>query len=113
VTPSSRLVKGDVVIVRFPFSDLSATKVRPALVVATLTTGDVLLCQITSVAKGDMDSVRIDHADMETGGLSRDNWARADKLFTASARIVAGIAGRVKPGKQSEVAAKIVEIVRR
>ena len=40
-------VKGDVVVAPFPFSDLSATKKRPALVVATLTGDDVILCQIT------------------------------------------------------------------
>jgi len=39
-----RAVKGDVVVVPFPFSDLSAAKKRPALVVATLEGDDVLLC---------------------------------------------------------------------
>lgn len=43
-----RFVKGDVVVVPFPFSDLSTTKRRPALVVADLTGDDVVLCQITT-----------------------------------------------------------------
>jgi hypothetical protein len=43
-----RFVKGDVVVAPFPFSDLSAAKKRPALVVASLTGDDVILCQITS-----------------------------------------------------------------
>ncbi len=43
-----RFVKGDVVIMPFPFSDLSASKKRPALVVASLAGDDVILCQITS-----------------------------------------------------------------
>ncbi|MDJ0593365.1 MAG: hypothetical protein QNJ72_25830 [Pleurocapsa sp. MO_226.B13] len=38
-------VKGDVVIVPFPFSDLSQAKRRPALVVANLTGDDLILCQ--------------------------------------------------------------------
>jgi len=41
-------VKGDVVVLPFPFSDLSAAKRRPAFVVAALTGDDVILCQITS-----------------------------------------------------------------
>ncbi|WP_292744967.1 type II toxin-antitoxin system PemK/MazF family toxin [Nostoc sp. NMS4] len=41
-------VKGDVVIVPFPFSDLTQTKRRPALVIATLQGNDLILCQITS-----------------------------------------------------------------
>ncbi len=46
-------VKGDVVIVPFPFSDLSQAKRRPALVVAKLTGDDLILCQITSQAVSD------------------------------------------------------------
>jgi len=48
-----RFVKGDVVVTPFPFSDLQAAKRRPALVVATFTGDDVLLCQITSQAVSD------------------------------------------------------------
>ena len=44
-----KFVKGDVVVVPFPFSDLSASKKRPALVVATLTGNDVILCKIKEV----------------------------------------------------------------
>jgi len=43
-------VKGDVVVVAFPFTDLSAAKWRPALVIAVLPGDDLILCQITSQA---------------------------------------------------------------
>ncbi|MFI5273274.1 MAG: hypothetical protein ACHQ4H_09625 [Ktedonobacterales bacterium] len=43
-----RFVRGDVVVIPFPFSDLTATKRRPALVVADLPGDDVILRQITS-----------------------------------------------------------------
>jgi mRNA interferase MazF len=41
-------VKGDVVVVPFPFSDLAASKRRPALILAELDGDDCILCQITS-----------------------------------------------------------------
>jgi mRNA interferase MazF len=43
-----RFVKGDVVVIPFPYSDLSASKKRPALVLADLEGDDIILCQITS-----------------------------------------------------------------
>ena len=58
-----QFVKGDVVIVPFPFSDLTSTKRRPALVVATLTGDDVILCQITSQATADTDAIPLDQRD--------------------------------------------------
>jgi mRNA interferase MazF len=44
----ARFVKGEVVVVPFPFSDLTQAKRRPALVIAVLPGDDVILCQITS-----------------------------------------------------------------
>jgi PemK-like, MazF-like toxin of type II toxin-antitoxin system len=47
----AKFIVGDVVIVPFPFSDLTQTKRRPALVVASLSGEDLILCQITSTGR--------------------------------------------------------------
>ena len=39
---------GAVVLVPFPFSDLSQSKLRPAVVLADAGQGDWILCQLTS-----------------------------------------------------------------
>ena len=49
VAPSA----GDVVLVPFPYSDLSQTKVRPAVCLADAGRGDWILCQVTSNSYGD------------------------------------------------------------
>ena len=41
-------VKGDVVVLPFPFSDLTAAKKRPALVIAALSGDDIVIALITS-----------------------------------------------------------------
>ncbi|MGV0106530.1 hypothetical protein [Nostoc sp. DSM 114167] len=60
-------VKGDVVIVPFPFSDLTGTKRRPALVIATFQRDDLILCQITSQAVGDIYAIQLDNSDFSYG----------------------------------------------
>ena len=43
---------GAIVLVRFPFSDLSQSKLRPAVVLANARHGDWILCQVTSKPYG-------------------------------------------------------------
>jgi mRNA interferase MazF len=107
-----RAVKGDVVVVPFPFSDLSAAKKRPALVVAVLEGDDVLLCQITSRTVTDGYAVPADSSDFASGGLRQPSNIRPNRLFTADAGIILYRAGALRPEKIEEVVAKIVEIVR-
>jgi mRNA interferase MazF len=65
----ARFVVGDVVIVPFPFSDLSESKRRPALVLAVLTGDDLILCQITSQNVRDNYSIEVGDQDFVSGGL--------------------------------------------
>lgn len=60
---------GAVVLVRFPFSDLSQTKVRPAVVLADAGRGDCILCQITSRPYGDASAIELDNAAFASGSL--------------------------------------------
>lgn len=62
----AKFVKGDVVVVPFPFSDLTNSKRRPALVITELTGDDVILCQITSRNLNDKYSIELDNNDFET-----------------------------------------------
>lgn len=66
----AEFVKGDVVVIPFPFSDLTQAKRRPALILATLTGDDLILCQITSQNMSDQYAIPINNQDFETG-LSR------------------------------------------
>jgi mRNA interferase MazF len=106
-------VKGDVVVVPFPFSDLSETKRRPALVLAAVDAGAVILCQITSQAVRDPDAVELTVADFESGALNKRSNIRPNRVFTADGRIVLYRAGRLKERKTSEAVEKLVEILQR
>lgn len=62
-------MKGDVVVLPFPFSDLTTSRRRPALIVAKIHGNDVILCQITSVARIDDYSIALSSSDFKKGYL--------------------------------------------
>ena len=83
---------GQVVIVHFPFSDLTASKLRPAVVLAEAGRGDWVLCQITSKSYGDTHALSIEAADFSTGSLRMSSYARPGKLFTAGQELLVSAA---------------------
>ena len=107
----ARFVKGDIVVVPFPFSALSHAKRRPALVVAELEGDDVILCQITSQKLYDKYSIVLSDTDFESGGLRRKSHIRPNRLFTADTRLILYRAGHLKSEKLKEVIERIIEIL--
>ncbi|RLF47180.1 MAG: type II toxin-antitoxin system PemK/MazF family toxin [Thermoplasmata archaeon] len=108
-----RFVKGDVVVVPFPFSDLTQAKRRPALVVAELEGDDLILCQITSQYVKDRYAVSINESDFETGSLRQRSNVRPNRIFTADRHIILYRVGHLRSEKLNEVIDKIVEILKR
>jgi mRNA-degrading endonuclease toxin of MazEF toxin-antitoxin module len=107
-----RFVKGEVVVLPFPFSDLTASKKRPALVIAaTPPHDDVILCMITSRNTTDANAVPIGQADFAAGSLPRDSNVRPNRLFTADSSIILRKAGRLKPVKIQAVVAEIIKLI--
>lgn len=105
-----RFVKGEVVIVPFPFSDLTGTKRRPALVVAQLHGDDLVLCQITSVNRGDEYAVQLSAGDFVSGGLSKPSFISSNRIFTADSALIMDSVGHISQGKMKEVSDKLIAI---
>ena len=106
-----RLVKGDVVVLPFPFSDLSQSKKRPAFVVAPLEGDDVILCQITTVVHSDLYSILLEEKDFVTGSLKQPSYIHPNRLFTCDIRIIIKRVGSVHQNKIEEVIKKITMII--
>ena len=109
----AKFVKGDVVVVPFPFSDLTQAKRRPALIVSVLEGHDLILSQVTSQFVKDNYAVSIEVKDFEEGGLKQKSNVRPNRLFTADSHIVLYRIGNLKTDKMNEIIEKIIEIVRR
>ena len=100
-----RPVKGDIVRIPFPFSDLSGTKHRPALVIASMKGDDIILCQITSKSYGDPYSLLLETRDFVKGSLPQTSFIRPNKIFPADFSIITGIVGHISLEKIDEVVA--------
>lgn len=105
-------MRGDVVVVLFPFTDLSGARRRPALVVAELEGDDVILCQVTGQPRGDKYAVSLTDDDFEAGALLRTSRVRTNRVFTADRRIILYKVGHIKPGKTEEIVQRIVQILK-
>lgn len=77
----AKFIKGDIVVVPFPFSDLTQAKRRPAMVIAELEGDDVILSQITSQWFKDKYAIPIDENDFATGTLKQRSNIRPNRIF--------------------------------
>lgn len=103
---------GSVVLVRFPFSDLSASKLRPAVVLADVDRNDWILCQVTSNPYSDVSAIKIVDYDFESGSLMRDSYVRPGKLFSANTAIMERVVGDLKQQKVASVIDSVVAILK-
>lgn len=84
MTPITSYQQGDIVVVQFPFTDISQTKKRPALILSNATvnqTGDYLMVQITSQNKADGLSLPISATDFDGTPLPLTSYVRVHKIF--------------------------------
>jgi mRNA interferase MazF len=77
---------GEIWLVRFPFSDLTATKVRPALVLATHRQDVIILGIFSKIPTGNLSRNWVLMADIhpqfDQTGLKKSSVIRADKVAT-------------------------------
>ncbi len=90
------IVKGDVVVIPFPFSDLTSTRKRPAVVIATLKGDDYILAQITSISRPDEYTITLKLKDFKEGKLPHESIIRSNKLFTADKSLILYKVGSLK-----------------
>lgn len=107
-----RLVKGDIVVIPFPFSDLSSTKKRPALVLTKLQGDDLILCQITSKRTKDKYAIPLSEKEFDSGSLKQESNIRPNKIFTADVSIIDYKVGSINQVKTKKTIKKVCEIIK-
>ena len=109
---------GDIVLIKFPFTDLSAAKVRPALVISNdeynRREQDILFMLITSntnrLAKEDLQ-VDSKQTEYKLTGLKKDSAFRVNKIHTLDKNIAVRKLGYVGTDILSEIKSRLKSLL--
>ena len=81
--------QGDIILLPFPYTDLSNTKQRPAVIISKddINKQNYIVAKITSVIRGDRFSFLIDSSDIDRE-LKYQSEVRTNEVFTVSPGII-------------------------
>lgn len=103
--------RGDIVLVPYPFTDLSASKRRPVLALTPPdASGDFIGLPITSRPRPE-NGVPLVQADMTQGNLPAPSWIRTDRIVTLSSSLVVRRVGRVSENVVAESVARFCSAI--
>lgn len=104
----------DIILIPFPYSDLSQTKRRPAIILSNgeynSNNLDIICCAITSNPRSYENSVEIKSKDFESGDLDYDSRVKPNKIFTLNQNMVVKKLAKLNIKKSKEIV-KNVDII--
>lgn len=100
--------KGDIVLIPFPYTDLSGNKLRPALIVAE-TALDVTVSFITTQLQW-QEPTDILLQPLSTNGIKKSSLIRLSKIATVDRKLVVGKMGVISNAQQIELNLKLRSI---
>ena len=104
---------GDVVLVRFPFTDLTALKKRPALIVSpsefSKRNGDVVIVALTGQAQPEQNAAL---QDWRSAGLLKPTWLKP-LIGTVAATVIERRLGRLSSADHPSVVATLRTLISR
>ncbi|MEK6826804.1 MAG: type II toxin-antitoxin system PemK/MazF family toxin [Nanoarchaeota archaeon] len=107
--------QGEIVIVPFPFSDLSSVKQRPVLILSKNTDNetaeDVITCGVTSNIKDSKYSVLFENKNLIEGEIPKPSRVKVDKLFTISQNIIKKKVGRINKETFEKVKSEFIRLI--
>lgn len=88
------MIKGDIVLIPFPFTDLTGNKLRPALILVDNTT-DITACFITTQTKW-KENTDIDLLPSFQNGIKKPSVIRLNKIATLDKALIIGRLGSLE-----------------
>jgi len=107
--------QGDIVLIPFPFSDLSSSKIRPVLIISNNSYNkqylDVIVCGITSNLKPIEYSVFLEQKDLDIGILKIKSKIKVDAFTALEKSIILKTIGRVKDEVVKKVKVVMIDLI--
>jgi mRNA interferase MazF len=101
----------DLVLIPFPYADLSSSKKRPVLVLtAPDHHGDFIALAVTTVSQLG-PAIPLTSEDIVVGTLPKPSWIRVDKVFTLSEQNIVKHIGKIKTECVTKVLKSLCSIV--
>jgi mRNA interferase MazF len=100
---------GDIVLLRFPYTDGQSFKRRPALVINDTNDGDVVVCRITSQIYKTKFDVKVDNWDKS--GLKLPSVIRIHKIATLEKEMVESVMGKIDDSIKEKVEKRFKKLI--
>ncbi len=105
-------VKGEIIVIEFPFSDLMQAKRRPSLVIKVPKGDDLIVCQITGKSYEKSVEIPIKDKDFYKGKLKVESYIRLDKIFSIEKSLIKYKIGSLKKEKFDEIIDKLCSFLK-
>ncbi|NCN52052.1 type II toxin-antitoxin system PemK/MazF family toxin [archaeon] len=103
-----RFVKGDIIVIEFPFSNLKVFKRRPVMILKNSKGEDLIVNQITGSSYEDDFELKIEKKDFKRGSLKRESFIRIDKIATIERSLIKYKIGSLKNEKFNEILERVI-----
>ena len=103
------MVKGDIVLITFPFTDLSGSKLRPTVVLAE-TELDVTVCFITTQLQW-QELTDVQLLPTSSNGLRKQSLIRTSKIATLDKALAKGLLGRLTHQEVEDLNSKLKSLL--
>ena len=103
------MTKGDIILIPFPFTDLTGNKLRPAIVL--IETGqDLTICFITTQLKWE-ELTDIELLPTKYNGIKKPSLIRLSKIATVDKSLAVGKLGELQKNKMEELNNKLKRLL--
>jgi mRNA interferase MazF len=105
--PGIMFKQRDIVLIPFPYSDLSSIKKRPVIIISNSryhkNNNDVICCAITSSKKEFTRGVKINNSDLDEGNLNFESVVKFGKIFTILQNQIIKKLGKLNIARSKEI----------